>query len=228
MLVASVVYWIATYVAAARVCADALAASVAMSTLTFEQILRFEDDPAIAEFRCEQTGIPLWTQIRVALHPHDSLRPAAHRAGAEQVDHACFPEQGRPRPSPDRSFETPGCASTNQLRADLCVMAEESRTSGSTAVFSIGSRTHLMAQVPGQSLVIADHFEWRWPFPRQYERVMLHAPIQAANAIRGRLRGRSSSTLGRPPGSVELVQPASGGEHEGRSPARLARRSSSP
>src|SRR5207253_10960439 len=37
---------------------------------------------------------------------------------------------------------------------------------------------------------IESNFDWRWPVPRHNERVIYHAPLQAANAIMGRVQLR--------------------------------------
>lgn len=160
------------------------------STLTISDILKVEDDPALLDFRCSVTGLPLWPQVRVALFRmlmSDVLygvRLTGASSAAKSWKRAAW-TMLRSLSHNAKQFQG------NGLRARICI------TSDGVADQLVDGRwfnrliDHFIAVRPDDSLAIADQFEWRWPFPRHHDRILLHAPWQAVNAIRGKMCGQA-------------------------------------
>lgn len=154
--------------------------------ITLNNLLLIENDPAILEFRCQHTGLPVWPQIRISLFRmilSDFFYDSAP-AGGPAV-----------RASPIRAMSTM-CKSiirNTWFRA--------SRQSGAAVCFfSVGVANqlvdgkwfnrlsdHFSISCPTETLTVEDHFEWAWPFPRHNRRVISHGPQQLNNAVVARL-----------------------------------------
>lgn len=156
--------------------------------MTLAGLLRAEDDRQVAEFTCPETGIAAWTQIRAVFH---------RMAISDQLYGT--PLEGAPRPVPRMQAATTLARSmlhnaslrlTRRFDAPVCIFTDgigDSRTDGRW--FNRLSDHFALAR-PADTLTIEDQFEWRWPFPRATEPVLLHAPLQALihAAARWRLR----------------------------------------
>ena len=156
------------------------------SALSLRDLLVIEDDPALLDFRCSTTELPLWPQIRVALFRMmmSDLLYGVRLTGASNAA---------------KSWTR---ATTTMLRS-LAHNALQLSGEGKHARIFITSdgvadqwidghwfnrlSDHFVAARPADSLALADQFEWRWPFPRHHDRLVLHAPWQAINAVRGRM-----------------------------------------
>ncbi len=161
------------------------------SALELRDLLVIEDDPALLDFRCSATELPLWPQIRVALFRMrmSDLFYGVRLTGTSNAAKSWIQ------------------ATTTMLRSlahnaqQLCGEGKHARiciTSDGVADQWVDGQwfnrlsDHFVAARPADSLVLADHFEWRWPFPRHFDRLVLHAPWQAMNAIRGRISIRTT------------------------------------
>jgi hypothetical protein len=156
------------------------------SALSLRDLLVIEDDPALLDFRCSITELPLWPQIRVALFRMmmSDLLYGVRLTGASNAA---------------KSWTR---ATTTMLRS-LAHNALQLSGEGKHARIFITSdgvadqwvdgqwfnrlSDHFVAARPADSLALADHFEWRWPFPRHHDGLVMHAPWQAINALRGRM-----------------------------------------
>jgi hypothetical protein len=162
-----------------------------MNGVTLQDLLLIEDDASILEFRCAETGIPLWTQIRTVLFRmmiSDTYYPTAlhGKASAGVPASQAFATMSRSIIHNLR-FQLSG-----QCQADVCLVATGVGTHWLNGKwFNRLSDYFALAYSPG-TIVLENHFEWKWPVPRHNERVMYHAPLQAANAISGRLLVRDS------------------------------------
>jgi len=162
-----------------------------IDTPTLHDMLVIENDPAVLGFRCAVTDLPLWPQIRVALlrMMMSDLLYGVQLTGRSNTT----PSRPRAIGTLTRSvLRNTVQRWRGQERARICITCDgvadqmvQGRWFNRLTDYFIDSR-------PDESLAIADHFEWRWPFPRRHERVLLHAPWQAMNAMRGRLSVHAS------------------------------------
>lgn len=157
--------------------------------LTLQELLEIENDPAILEFRCQATGIPLWPQIRLAffrLLMGDLLydTPITGVSNSPTSSTRAVSYMSRALLHNARMRLSAGS------RARVCVMADgiADQWRGGQLFNRLGD--YFALSQAEQTVSIQDHFEWRWPFPRHHRRILFHAPAQATNAIVGRLRAR--------------------------------------
>ncbi len=160
-----------------------------MKEVPLSDLLIIEDDPEILNFRCDETGLLLWPQIRTVVLrmmmadmlygasfgnisplPVPSLKAVA-TMGRSIARNAWFLSSGRA--GADICFFSPGVG--NQLVQGKWL----NRLTDQLAMAS-----------PGKTLTVEDPFEWRWPFPRHNSRVILQAPWLTYFSILGRLRAR--------------------------------------
>ena len=159
--------------------------------LTLRDLLVIEDDPVLLEFRCSATELPIWPQIRVAFF-------------RMMMSDLLYGVQLTGSSSADRSWTR---AAVTMLRS-LAHNAQQLRSESISARILITAEgvadqwvdgqwlnrlsDHFVATIQRDSLVLADHFEWRWPFPRHHGRLVLHAPWQAMNAVVGKMLVKAS------------------------------------
>jgi hypothetical protein len=156
--------------------------------ITLRALLGIENDPAIAEFQCASTGIPVWPQIRIRFFRmlmSDLLYESELTgvSGATTSRRQALTFMGRalwrnllwrwsPRPQAQIGILTDAIA--DQLRDGKWF----NRLSD-----------HFALCRPQDTLTIEDHWEWRWPFPRHnQQRLLFHSPTQAGNVLVGRVR----------------------------------------
>jgi hypothetical protein len=160
------------------------------SGIALRDLLVVEDDPALLAFRCTSTGLPLWPQIRVVFFRmimSDLLYGTALTGGSTAAV------------SPARAMATLGRSVLHNFasnvsgvsRAEICITVDGISGQWVDGKWFNRLADHFALQRPRQTLVMEDHFEWRWPFPRHHPRVLFHAPLQAGNVVRGKLRVRA-------------------------------------
>ncbi|MBI5720031.1 MAG: hypothetical protein HZC37_20345 [Burkholderiales bacterium] len=76
---------------------------------------------------------------------------------------------------------------TRRVRADVCIFGDGVGDLWMQGRWFNRLVDHFVAVEPERTLVVADQFEWRWPFPRACGRWLLHAPLQARLSVQGRL-----------------------------------------
>lgn len=162
-----------------------------VEALTLRDLLVIEDDPTILDFRCGITALPLWPQIRAVLFRMimSDLLYGVRITGSSNAA---------------KSWTR---ATTTMIRSvahnmkQLCGEVKRARiiiASDGVADQWVDERwfnrlsDHFVAARPDESLILADHFEWRWPFPRNHDRFVLHAPWQAINTVLGRVKVQST------------------------------------
>jgi hypothetical protein len=174
---------------------------VADDEITISDLLFIEDDAAILDYCCPQTGLLLWPHIRIVvfrmiltdfLYPSASLEtiygpiPLARKLatlGRSLLWNAVFQKD----------------------KADVCIVASSGANEWVDNKWLNRQTSHFAKIDPARSLTLEDHFEWRWPFPRHDERVVLPAPRRVYHSFLGRLLMRPSHRrLAR--GLVDLVK----------------------
>lgn len=159
----------------------------AAANLSLRELLVVEDDAAIAEFRCARTGVLLWPLIRTVvlrmllsdIHYQTPLimgsgikKPPASRAVSTLARSVLHNTLARARPG---------------WRADICIMTDALGTRRLDGRWFNRLSDHFALDRPAQTLVVEDHWEWNWPMPRHFGRILFHAPWQARCAVADRL-----------------------------------------
>ena len=152
-------------------------------------MLVVEDDSVVAGFRCALTDLPVWPQIRV---------PFLRMIMSDQLYGAKLTGKSSSNIPVSRAIMTLARSLSRNLRyqwidrckAPICIMGEGVANQWLAGRWFNRLTDHFVSLCPRDTLVIEDHFEWRWPFPRHHNRVLLHAPLQTINVIEGRLRVR--------------------------------------
>ena len=152
--------------------------------LTLQDILQVEDDIALVDFRCRETGVLLWPSIRnffirmivsdllygTPLVGSDSSYVGNRMAVAKAVARASWHNVLR----------------SGKAKGDILLMA-----TGAGYVLKDGKyfnrlSDHFVGRFPGRTVVIEGLFNWHWPFPRHYQNVIFYTPIEARMALLGR------------------------------------------
>jgi hypothetical protein len=160
---------------------------IAKNSISLQKILAIEDDTAITEFKCSTTGLPLWPQIRIvyirmimADHLYDAQLTGRSdtKASAWQAATTLLRSMAHNRSS----------LGPSQLRSNVLITSEGVADFMDAEGNWFNRLTDHFANIfPQQTHSLADHFEWRWPFPRSNERIIFHAPAQAWHTVLGRL-----------------------------------------
>jgi hypothetical protein len=154
-----------------------------VSTFGLRDILVIEDDEALLDFKCQETGHLLWPLIRIQFIRF-ILSDLLYGSSLIEM----------------RKRHPYGMALRTLAKATLHNTARRSSTQVPIILMGTGLgiylkegrwfnrlADHFALARPDQSCVVEDFFEWRWPFPRHNERVLFHAPTQVAATIAGRL-----------------------------------------
>ena len=159
--------------------------------LTLQDLLVVEDDPTILAFSCAETGIPVWTQIRIVLlrmimsdllygtnlNATTAARAPARRAIGTLSRSIVHNTQSRV---------------SGRSRGDVCLVATGIGNQPVDGKWLNRLSDQFALACHSNTTTLEGHFEWNWPFPRHNERVIFHAPLQAFTAVAGRLRLREA------------------------------------
>lgn len=156
----------------------------ARHAMTLQDLLAIEDDAALLDFRCPRTGLLLWPLIRVAVLRSVMAELLYGDAGAQMVASRRVPAQ--------RAAATLARSVLHNARAgrfgasDVCLMPTGIGLMQWRGRWFNRLSDHFALALPQRSLVIEDQFDWQWPFPRHFERVLFHAPLQVRATLAGR------------------------------------------
>jgi hypothetical protein len=160
--------------------------------ITLKEILIIEDSEEIALICCPNTGIPLWTTIRVPLlrmMMEDLLYGVPVAGGGDCVS---------PRLKMKQLVAITRCYLHNakQLQSvkqdyPIMLIATGARVVDLDGDYFNNLSDHFVALEPNKTFSIEDLFDWKWPFPRHHKNVLLHTPLRVNGKLRGRLRSHS-------------------------------------
>ena len=153
--------------------------------VTLGQMLAIEDDPALQDFVCADTGISLWTQIRIVY---------LEAMMSDLLYDGTLTGRAQTRAAPLRAAATllksvarnAKFALAGSDRADVCILGNGIADEWHGDRWFNRLTDHFAQADAARSLVIADQYDWRWAFPRQHRRTLLHAPRQAWHVAVGR------------------------------------------
>lgn len=167
---------------------------MATPQFTLAQLLETENDPALLGFTCTQTGILLWPHVRtvfIRMAMSDLLygTPLDGSVSKGVPASRAFATMGR------SLLHNAGMRLSGRVPAEICFLTSGIGNQALDGKLLNRLSDHFALARPEQSLTVEDHFHWRWPGPRQNRRVILHAPLQARNALASRAALRGAHRL---------------------------------
>lgn len=158
------------------------------SSLTLGDILLAEDDAALLDFKCSETGTLLWPMIRAPFL----------RAIMSDMLYSTPLVGAAPAIPKLKAIRALGKAAVHNAshgwhpKADILLMATGMGGQIRDGAWFNRLCDHFATAKRDQTLVVEDFFNWQWPLPRHNERMLFHAPIQLAAALRGRVLCREA------------------------------------
>lgn len=160
--------------------------------LMLSDILRIEDSVTIPGVTCPDTGIPLWTAMRTPflrmiigemLYSVPIVNEAGTiRSGSRLSEVAMI----------TKSFAYNACRIRSlNSKYPVAVMATGARLVENKGSYFNNLSDYFVSAASNKTIVIEDLFDWRWPFPRHNNNVLIHTPLRVEGALNGRLRARS-------------------------------------
>lgn len=162
-----------------------------MNGVSLQDLLLVEDDASILDFRCNATGIPLWTQVRSMVF-RMMISDICFTAAMDGKANAGVPASQALATMSRSMLHNLRFQLGGRCRADVCLVATGLGNQLLDGKWLNRLSDYFALACSSETIVIEGHFEWMWPLPRHNERVMYHAPLQAANAIMGRLQVRDA------------------------------------
>jgi hypothetical protein len=154
---------------------------------TLAEILQIEDDVGIVDVLCPSTGLPVWPQVRLAY-----LRTIL----SDLVYGTELTGKSQTRVPAAQAYATLARSAAHNLHhrwsrpshAAICMFGDGVANQLVDGKWFNRLADRFVLERPDQTLLVEDHFEWRWPFPRHHDNVIFHAPWQVASTVAGRLR----------------------------------------
>ena len=158
---------------------------------TLAQLLQVEDADQLLGFVCVETGILLWPHVRTVFI-RMAMSDLLYRTPLDGSVSKGVPTS-RALATMGRSLlHNAGMRVSGQARAEICFLTSGIGNQALDGQLINRLSDHFARARPDQSLTVEDHFHWRWPGPRQNQRVLLHAPLQAWNALCARVALRAA------------------------------------
>ena len=153
---------------------------------SLNDLLSVEDKGRLEQFRCHETGLPIWPLVRVAFF-REIISEFFYDTPIASVS-SFGPGLGAKVSTLLRSELWNYRAQRRLTPASLMLtsdtVADQSRE---TQRFNRLSDP-LAACFPGKSITLLDQYGWDWPFPRSETRVVFHSPFQARITVAGYLK----------------------------------------
>lgn len=160
--------------------------------LSLGDILAIEDSPAFLDFKCKDTGMVLWPWIRVPffrLIISDLL-----------YESPLYDSSVRQQRNLVQAMVTLARASAHNLlnlqnyKRDVMVTTVGIGDILSEGKFFNRLSDHFAQIFANDTVVLEDLYQWRWPFPRHFNRTLIHSPIWLKPMIVSRLSLRNRSS----------------------------------
>lgn len=161
----------------------------ARHALTLQDLLAVEDDAALLDFRCPRTGLLLWPLVRVAVLRSVMSELLYGEAGAQMLAAPRVPARRAAATLARSVLHNAGAARFG--RSDVCLMPTGIGLAQRDGLWFNRLSDHFALALPERTLVVEDAFDWQWPFPRRFPRVLLHAPLQVRATLAGRAGARA-------------------------------------
>lgn len=156
--------------------------------LVLSDILQIENSAEVLAICCPDTGIPLWTTIRspfLRLILGDMLysMPLVNQGGAIRSS-----SRLRAASLISQSFVHNAIRlGAFPPRHPVVLMATGARLIKREERYFNSLSDHFIAAAPDRTLAVEDLFDWKWPFPRHHNNMLLHTPLHVEGALMGRM-----------------------------------------
>ena len=145
-------------------------------------ILAIEDDPAILEFHCPRTRLPLWPLVRLYF-----LRLVISDKFYKETPLINTSRSALPAARMTKTLARTAWwqLTTKQAQtANILIRATGAGLQQNNGLFFNRLCDHFVAQRPQDTLVLEDYFDWQWPHPRQFDRVLYNTPWRMIDKIK--------------------------------------------
>jgi len=159
------------------------------NSLGLKDLLKVEDDIAILNYKCSETGLYLWPQVRTVFL-RMILSDLLYGSALVGVSNGNIPSRKAVQYLARSLSHNTWMRATDKFQADVCIMAEGIGNQLVDDVWFNRLSDYFVSACPSRSLVVEDHHNWNWAWPRHADRVLFHAPLQTYNAISTRLLTR--------------------------------------
>lgn len=156
--------------------------------LTLSDILVLEDSEDILKFKCPDTGIPLWSTIRVPflrLIISDLFYGVPIEGGASGGSVSKYLHAAAIARAFAHNFLH---LSGLKPRYPIMVMATGARLITRQGLHFNTLSDYFVEAAPNSTLAVEDLFGAHWPFPRHNKTVLLHTPLRVQGVLRGKAR----------------------------------------
>ncbi|MEN3030993.1 hypothetical protein [Chromobacterium amazonense] len=158
--------------------------------LTLPALLEVEDDNTLLNYACADTGVLLWPHLRTVFY-RMALADFLYGAPLTGGSTTAIPRSRIVAYFIRAIWHNALSHAMGRSAAEVCLISS-----------SVGHQIHdgrvfnrlsdyFAMQCAVRAITIEEHFEWQWQNQRHNNRIFLHAPLQAANAIGSRLALRS-------------------------------------
>lgn len=155
--------------------------------LRLQDILAVENDPELLGFKCPDSGFLLWPLVRVQFlrcilsdllyetqlmslsysRNYRAALPAIARAAFHNLTHR------------------------QQLQGKVMLIATGAGNALKNGRWFNRLSDHFALAAASDTVVVEDLDEWRWPYPRHNQRVLIHTPLRVYGSMLGRLFERN-------------------------------------
>ncbi|WP_432240597.1 hypothetical protein [Herbaspirillum robiniae] len=151
-----------------------------MNDLSLQDLLRIEDSSELMLFRCEETDIPWWPAIRAVylrlimsdlLYKESIIKQRNGGSKSRAIKYLA------------RSIAHNAATRLRNVRAELCFMTDSVGNRQVNGEWFNRLNGYFTARYPNSSIILEDHYNWEWQFPRRSGPVLLHAGDRVGQAL---------------------------------------------
>jgi hypothetical protein len=180
-----------------------------MNDLSLHDLLRIEDIPELMFFRCEHTDIPWWPAIR-AVYLRLMMSDLLYKESIiKQYDGG---SKSRAITYLARSMTHNAATRLRGVHAELCFVTDAVGNRKVNGEWLNRLSGHFSARYPNASIILEDHFNWEWQFPRRSGPVLLHAGDRAVQALLAKAMPINAALRKRAEQMLDLLQAKSNAE----------------
>lgn len=158
----------------------------ACASLTLPALLQIEDDIALLDYRCADTGILLWPHMRTVFY-RMALSDFLYGAPLTGGSGAVVPRRRIAAYFMRAVWSNAISHASGKSVAEVCLVSSSVGHQMREGKIFNRLSDYFAVQHPSRSVTVEEHFEWQWQNKRHNEQVLLHAPLQVINHIGSRL-----------------------------------------
>jgi len=164
---------------------------MAGADVTLQQILALEDDPALLEFKCVQTGIPVWPGIRNQFFRFIISDLLFSTSLVELRRGKRFRRNVLVGGSAIAKSVLHNLVRGSTLHGDILLTTVGTGLFARNGAWFNRLSDHFALAARDRTVVLEDLSSWQWRFPRFNDRVLFHTPLVLYGYVAGRIAVRS-------------------------------------